>query len=108
MRNCVAPAGQVLPVPEGWTFTEAATLPENGFTVYDNLITRAGLKRGETVLVHGGASGIGTIAIMFARAWNARVLATAGSQEKCQACLRLGADYAINYRTQDFVEETRR
>jgi NADPH:quinone reductase len=105
---CVAPAGQVLPVPEGWTFTEAATLPENGFTVYDNLITRAGLKRDETVLVHGGTSGIGTIAIMLARARGAGVLATAGSEEKRQACLRFGADYAINYKTQDFVEETQR
>ncbi|MBV9038128.1 MAG: NAD(P)H-quinone oxidoreductase [Acidobacteriaceae bacterium] len=105
---CVAPARQVLPVPEGWTLAEAATLPENGFTVYDNLLTRARLRRGETVLVHGGTSGIGTIAIMFARAWGARVLATAGSEEKRQACLRFGADDVINYKTQDFAEEVRR
>jgi NADPH2:quinone reductase len=107
-ERCVAPAGQVLPIPAGWTFVEAATLPENGFTVYDNLLTRARLRRGETVLVHGGTSGIGTMAIMLARAWGARVLATAGSEEKCQACLRFGADYAINYQTQDFAAEARR
>jgi NADPH2:quinone reductase len=107
-ERCVAPAGQVLPIPEGWTFIEAATLPENGFTVYDNLLTRARLRKGETVLVHGGTSGIGTLAIMLARAWGARVLATAGSEEKCQACLQFGADYAINYQTQDFAAEVRR
>jgi putative PIG3 family NAD(P)H quinone oxidoreductase len=107
-ERCVAPAGQVLPIPEGWTFIEAATLPENGFTVYDNLLTRARLRKGETVLVHGGTSGIGTLAIMLARAWGARVLATAGSEEKCQVCLQFGADYAINYQTQDFAAEVRR
>jgi NADPH:quinone reductase len=107
-ERCVVPAGQVLPIPEGWTFIEAATLPENGFTVYDNLVTRARLRKGETVLVHGGTSGIGTLAIMLARAWGARVLATAGSEEKCQACLQFGADYAINYQTQDFAAEVRR
>jgi NADPH:quinone reductase len=100
--------GQVMPVPEGWSFVEAATLPENAFTVYDNLITRARLRAGEVVLVHGGTSGIGSTAIMFARAVGASAIATAGSDEKCAACLRLGATDAINYRKQDFVAETKR
>lgn len=100
--------GQVLPVPEGWSFVEAATLPENAFTVYDNLITRARLRAGEVVLVHGGTSGIGSTAIMFARAVGASAIATAGSDDKCAACLRLGATDAINYRKQDFVAETKR
>jgi putative PIG3 family NAD(P)H quinone oxidoreductase len=100
--------GQVLPVPEGWSFVEAATLPENAFTVYDNLITRARLRGGEVLLVHGGTSGIGSTAIMFARAVGASAIATAGSNEKCAACLRIGATDAINYREQDFVAETTR
>ncbi len=100
---CVAPALQILPTPENWTDTEAATLPENLFTVYDNLITRACLKAGETVLVHGGTSGIGTTAITLAQAWGARAIVTAGSSEKCKACLRFGAEHAINYRETDFV-----
>ncbi len=102
------PAGQVLPVPQNWTMIEAATLPENAFTVYDNLITRARLHAGETVLVHGGTSGIGTMAIMFARAFEATPIATAGSPEKCAACIRLGAAKAIDYRTSDFVAEIAR
>ena len=102
------PAGQVLPVPEGWSAIEAASLPENAFTVYDNLFTRARLRDGESVLVHGGASGIGTTAIMFATALGARAFATAGSAEKCEACERLGAVAAINYRTSDFVAEIER
>lgn len=105
---CAVPSAQVLPVPEGWTAVEAATLPENLFTVFDNLITRAGLKQGETVLVHGGSSGIGTMAIMLARAWGAVVIATAGSAVKCEACLNLGAQYAIPYKESDFVTEVKR
>jgi putative PIG3 family NAD(P)H quinone oxidoreductase len=105
---CVAPAPQVLPIPPGWTATEAATLPENMFTVYDNLITRAGLERGHTVLVHGGTSGIGSTAIMLSLAWNAVPMTTARTQEKCEACLRLGAAHAINYSQADFVTEVKR
>jgi putative PIG3 family NAD(P)H quinone oxidoreductase len=98
-----APHGQLLPIPDGWTAIEAASLPENAFTVYDNLFTRARLRAGETLLVHGGTSGIGSTAIMFARALGASVLATAGSEEKRVACERLGADYAIDYKkTPDF------
>ncbi|HET6894762.1 MAG TPA: NAD(P)H-quinone oxidoreductase [Candidatus Baltobacteraceae bacterium] len=96
---------QVLPIPENWDFVEAATLPENMFTVYDNLFTRGMLREGERVLVHGGSSGIGTTAIMLAKAFGAAfVAATAGSKEKCDACLGLGANIAINYKTSDFVE----
>jgi NADPH2:quinone reductase len=101
---CAAPAVQVLPMPEGWSSAEAVTLPENLFTVYDNLVTRARLKTGEIVLVHGGSSGIGSMAIMLTRALGARALATAGSDEKCRACQQFGAEAAINYRTQDFVQ----
>ena len=97
------PAGQVLPIPEGWSAIEAATLPENAFTVYDNLFTRARLRRRELVLVHGGTSGIGTTAIMFATALGATAIATAGSPEKCAACIKLGARHAIDYRASDFV-----
>lgn len=98
-----APHGQVLPIPDGWSAIEATTLPENGFTVFDNMITRARLRAGETVLVHGGTSGIGSTAIMFARAIGARVFATAGSPAKCAACLEIGAEAAIDYRNEDFV-----
>ena len=105
---CAAPASQVLPIPDGWSFVEAATLPENIFTVYDNLITRGGLKHGETVLIHGGSSGIGTMAIMLARSWGAVPVATAGSAAKCAACLSLGAEHAINYREQDFTAEIKK
>lgn len=103
-----APQGQVLPIPENWTAIEATTLPENGFTVFDNMITRARLHEGETVLVHGGTSGIGSTAIMFARAIGARPIATAGTPEKCAACLEIGADAAIDYRREDFVAEVLR
>jgi NADPH2:quinone reductase len=102
------PHGQVLPIPQGWSALEAATLPENAFTVYDNLVTRARVKTGETVLAHGGTSGIGSTAIMFARALGATAIATAGTLEKCAACLALGASHAIDYRTQDFVAEIER
>jgi len=97
------PAVQCLPVPAGLTLVQAATLPETFFTVWLNLFRRAGLKSGETVLVHGGASGIGTTAILLARAFGAQVLTTAGSPEKCAACRALGAARAINYRLEDFV-----
>ncbi len=105
---CLVPAAQVLPVPQGWTASEAVTLPENMFTVYDNLITRAGLRRGDTVLVHGGASGIGSTAIMLSRAWGAIPFTTARTQERCDACVRLGAEHAINYSESDFVVEVKR
>jgi len=105
---CVVPAVQALPIPTGWSFVEAATLPENLFTVYDNAVTRAGLRAGETILIHGGSSGIGTMAIMLARALGARPIATAGSAEKCVACLQVGAEQAINYKEVDFTEEVHR
>jgi NADPH2:quinone reductase len=105
---CAVPSLQVLPIPEGWSAVEAATLPENIFTVYDNLITRAGLERGEHVLIHGGTSGIGSTAIMLSRAWGAVPIATAGTQEKCQACLAFGGEHAINYKQLDFVAEIKR
>jgi NADPH:quinone reductase len=102
------PAGQVLPNPEGWSAVEAATLPENAFTVYDNLFTRARLRAGETLLVHGGTSGVGTTAIMFATALGATAIATAGSPGKCAACIGLGASHAIDYRAMDFAAEVKR
>ncbi|HVN68881.1 MAG TPA: NAD(P)H-quinone oxidoreductase [Candidatus Binatia bacterium] len=101
------PEGQVLPIPQGWSAIEAATLPENAFTVYDNVVTRARLRAGETILVHGGASGIGTTAIMFARALGARAIATAGSREKCEAVVAIGAVRAIDYKNEDFVAAVR-
>ncbi len=107
-ERVAVPQGQVLPIPPGWTAVEAATLPENAFTVYDSMIVRARLRGGETVLVHGGTSGIGSTAIMFARAVGSTVMATAGSDAKCAACIQLGAWSAINYRIHDFVTETLR
>ncbi len=107
-EELIVPEGLALPIPAGWTAVEAATLPENAFTVYDNVFTRARLQPGESILVHGGTSGIGTTAIMFAKAFGSTVYATAGSPEKCAACVRLGATAAINYRTDDFVEEVLR
>ena len=100
---CIAPAPQCLPIPSGLSMTEAAALPETYFTVWDNLFTRGKLSDGETLLVHGGSSGIGTTAIQMARAFGAKVLVTAGSSEKCSACEKLGAVRAINYRDEDFV-----
>jgi len=100
---CVAPVGQCLPVPEGLDDVAAATLPETFFTVWSNVFDRARLQPGETLLIQGGTSGIGVTAIQMAKALGARVIATAGSDEKCAACLALGADHAINYKTQDFV-----
>lgn len=101
---CVAAGDNVLPVPPGMPVDEAAGLPETYFTVWTNVFQRGGLKAGETLLVHGGSSGIGSTAIMLAKAFGAKVIATAGSDEKCAACLKLGAGHAINYRVQDFVE----
>jgi NADPH2:quinone reductase len=98
------PGTQCLPVPKGLSLVEAAALPETCFTVWSNVFDRGGLKTGESFLVHGGSSGIGTTAIQMARALGARVFTTAGSDEKCRACEDLGAEIAVNYRTQDFVE----
>lgn len=105
---CVAPVGQCLPVPAGLSDVEAASLPETFFTVWSNVFDRGRLQAGEWLLVHGGSSGIGVAAIQIAKAAGATVVVTAGSDDKCAACLRLGADHAINYRTQDFVAEVRR
>lgn len=107
-QYCVAPLGQCLLVPKGWTDIEAASLPETVFTVWSNVFDRAGLKAGETLLVQGGSSGIGVTAIQMAKAMGARVIVTAGSAEKCTACLELGADHAINYKTHDFQSEVKR
>ncbi|WP_299565744.1 NAD(P)H-quinone oxidoreductase [Enterovirga sp.] len=101
---CVAPAPQCLPVPDGYSLLEAAAIPETFFTVWTNVFDRGRLAPGESLLVHGGSSGIGTTAIQLGRAFGARVFTTAGSPEKCAACLELGAERAINYRDQDFVE----
>ncbi|MBK6320832.1 MAG: NAD(P)H-quinone oxidoreductase [Burkholderiales bacterium] len=107
-RYCVAPVGQCLPVPQGLTDIEAASLPETFFTVWSNVFDRGGLKSGETLLVQGGSSGIGVTAIQMAKALGAHVIVTAGTDEKCAACLALGADHAINYKTQDFQAEALR
>jgi NADPH2:quinone reductase len=100
---CVAPVGQCLPTPSRLTDIEAASLPETFFTVWSNVFDRARLQSGETILVQGGSSGIGVTAIQLAKAFGAKVYATAGSAEKCAACQALGADRAINYREEDFV-----
>lgn len=101
---CVAAEDNCLPVPMGMSLIEAAGLPETYFTVWTNVFQRGGLQAGETILVHGGSSGIGTTTIMLAKAFGAKVIVTAGTAEKCKACLDLGADVAINYRATDFVE----
>ena len=101
---CAAPIGSCLPIPRGLSMTEAASLPETFFTVWSNVFDRAGLQSGESILIQGGTSGIGVTAIQMAKAFGAKVFATAGSDDKCKACLELGADYAINYRTQDFAQ----
>ena len=100
---CAVPAGQVLPWPKGYDAIRAAALPETFFTVWANLFMMAGLKAGETVLIHGGSSGIGTTAIQLAKAIDATVFTTVGNGEKAEACRRLGADFAINYKTEDFA-----
>jgi len=105
---CVAPVAQCLPVPEGLSHVEAASLPETFFTVWSNVFDRGRLQAGESLLVQGGTSGIGVTAIQLARAFGATVIATAGSDDKCAACLQLGAHHAINYKTQDFVAEAKR
>ena len=105
---CAAPVGQCLPVPKGLTDIEAASLPETFFTVWSNVFDRARLQAGETLLIQGGASGIGVPAIQMAKALGATVIATAGSDDKCAACLALGADHAINYKTADFSAEAKR
>ena len=107
-ERCVAPASQCLPVPHGLSDVEAASLPETFFTVWSNVFDRARLQAGEVLLVQGGTSGIGVTAIQMAKALGAMVIATAGSDDKCAACLALGADHAINYKTQDFVAEVKR
>ncbi|MEX8497311.1 MAG: NAD(P)H-quinone oxidoreductase [Leptothrix ochracea] len=107
-QACVAPIGQCLPVPQGLTDIDAASLPEVLFTVWSNVVDRAGLKAGETLLIQGGTSGIGVMALQVAKALGAKVLVTAGSAAKCEAALRLGADHAIAYREQDFSTEALR
>jgi NADPH:quinone reductase len=105
---CAAPVGQCLPVPAGLSDIEAASLPETFFTVWSNVFQRARLLRGESLLVQGGSSGIGVTAIQLAKALGSTVIVTAGSDEKCAACLALGADHAINYKTADFAVEVKR
>ncbi|MDP1772821.1 MAG: NAD(P)H-quinone oxidoreductase [Methylobacter sp.] len=105
---CLASAALCLPVPENLSFAQAAALPETFFTVWSNVFDRAQLQLGETLLVHGGTSGIGTTAIQLAKAFNAKVIVTAGSEAKCNFCIDLGADAAINYKEQDFVDEIKR
>ena len=103
---CLAHESHALPI-SGLSMVEAAAIPETFFTVWHNAFERGGLKSGETLLVHGGSSGIGTAAIQLAKAFGARVITTAGSQEKCEACRKLGADVAVNYKTEDFVAATK-
>lgn len=105
---CVAPVGQCLPVPKGLSDVEAASLPETFFTVWSNVFDRAHLQKGETLLIQGGSSGIGVTAIQLAKAMGCQVIVTAGSDEKCAACLALGADHAINYKSHDFQDEVKR
>ncbi|RST46001.1 NAD(P)H-quinone oxidoreductase [Variovorax sp. DXTD-1] len=105
---CVAPLAQCLPVPKGWSDIEAASLPETFFTVWSNVFDRGRLQKGETLLIQGGSSGIGVTAIQIAKALGATVIVTAGSDDKCEACKKLGADHAINYRTSDFAEEAKK
>jgi NADPH:quinone reductase len=107
-KLCSAPVGSCLPIPRGLTMVQAASLPETFFTVWSNVFDRGQLKSGESFLVQGGTSGIGVTAIQMAKAFGATVIATAGSDEKCEACLSLGADHAINYKTQDFAEQVKR
>jgi len=106
-QYCLAHESHALPVPASLSLTEAAAIPETFFTVWYNTFERGKLKAGETVLVHGGSSGIGTTAIQLAKQTGARVITTAGSPEKCEACRKLGADLAINYKTEDFVTATK-
>jgi len=105
---CLASAAHCLPIPESWSMVQAAALPETFFTVWSNVFDRARLLPNETLLVHGGSSGIGTTAIQLARAFHAKIIITAGSEAKCQFCIALGADAAINYKEKDFVAEINR
>jgi NADPH2:quinone reductase len=105
---CVAPVAQCLPVPRGWSDVEAASVPETFFTVWSNVFERGRLQKGETLLVQGGSSGIGVTAIQLGKAFGATVIVTAGSDDKCDACLKLGADHAINYRASDFAAEVKK
>lgn len=105
---CIVEAPLCLPIPKPLSLLEAAGLPENYYTVWDNVFTRGGLKAGETILIHGGSSGIGSTAIQLARQFGAHVIATAGSPEKCAFCTKIGADHAIDYRAADFVAEAQR
>jgi NADPH2:quinone reductase len=107
-ERCTAPIGQMLPSPAALSDVEAASLPETFFTVWQNVFEIARLQPGETLLVQGGSSGIGVTAIQLAKALGATVIVTAGSDEKCAACVQIGADHAVNYRTQDFVAEAKR
>jgi NADPH:quinone reductase len=104
---CVAHETHALPVPRGFSHVEAGAIPETYFTVWHNVFERGGLRSGETLLVHGGSSGIGTTAIQLAKAFGAQVITTAGSAEKCDACRKLGADVAVNYKAEDFVAATK-
>jgi NADPH2:quinone reductase len=104
---CPVHESHALPIPDTLSLIEAAAVPETVFTVWHNVFERGALKAGETLLVHGGSSGIGTAAIQLAKARGARVIVTAGSADKCQACLRLGADVAVNYKNEDFVAATK-
>jgi NADPH2:quinone reductase len=104
---CLAHESNALPIPAGLTMVEAAAVPETFFTVWTNVFQRGHLQPGETLLVHGGSSGIGTTAIMLGKAFGATVIVTAGAKDKCDACLKLGADHAIDYKTQDFVAEVK-
>lgn len=105
---CVAPVGQCLPVPDGLTMVEAAALPETMFTVWGNLFDRGFAREGETVLVHGGTSGIGTMSIMLGKLFGIKMIVTCGSDQKCTAARQIGADHAINYKTEDFVAEVKK
>lgn len=106
-QYCTAHESHALPVPASLSMAEAAAIPETFFTVWHNVFERGALKAGETLLVHGGSSGIGTTAIQLAKALGSKVIITAGAQDKCDACVKLGADRAINYKTEDFVAETK-
>src|SRR6201995_5913852 len=106
-QYCIAQDAQAMTVPPSLPIEQAGALPETLMTVWHNVFERGGLKDGETLLIHGGSSGIGTMAIQLAKAFGAKVIVTVGSKEKAEACLKLGADHAINYKTQDFVTEVK-